>query len=433
MAVKRFLGAILLACVSAVAQATPDIQHWVLDNGVRVYFVESHELPMVEFSMVFDAGGARDPRGKYGLAQMTAGMLEEGAGGKDADAIAKGFDGWGAQFSAGITTDYAAVSLRSLSDKNLLNPAVALYRTVLLQPDFPSKSLERERQRALIRLKQEQESPGDVANRKMRELMYGDHPYAHQPNGDVTGLQALQRADLTQFYKTSYVAANAVFVIVGDVSTSQAKALSREIGLALPPGKTAAALPAINPLTRAKQQKIAFPSSQTHIRMGQPGMRYQDPDYFPLYVGNYILGGGGFVSRLMSVIREKHGLSYSVYSYFAPMRLYGPYLMGLQTKTSQRDKALRLMRQTVQEFVDKGPTNEELDAAKKNLTGGFALRIDSNAKIRSNLVTIAFYQLPLDYLDRFIPRVEAVTTEQIRDAFRRRIDAGKMVTVIVGE
>ena len=157
-----------------------------------------------------------------------------------------------------------------------------------------------------------------------------------------------------------------------------------------------------------------------------------DPDYFPLYVGNYILGGGGLVSRLAVEVREKRGLSYSVYSYFLPLRLPGPFMVGLQTRNDQRDEALKIVRKVISEFVAQGPTDEELEAAKKHITGGFPLRLDSNGKIAEYLAVIGFYGLPLTYLDDFIPHVEAVNAEQIRDAFRRRVHPDQMVTVSVG-
>jgi zinc protease len=161
-------------------------------------------------------------------------------------------------------------------------------------------------------------------------------------------------------------------------------------------------------------------------------MRRGDPDYFPLYVGNYILGGGGLVSRLSMEVREKRGLSYSVYSYFLPLRKAGPLIVGLQTKNAQRDQALKLVRQVISDFVAKGPTEQELNAAKKHITGGFPLRLDSNGKIAENLAVIAFYGLPLTYLDDFIPRIESVTAAQIRNAFRQRVHPDQMVTVVVG-
>ena len=161
-------------------------------------------------------------------------------------------------------------------------------------------------------------------------------------------------------------------------------------------------------------------------------MARNDPDFYPLYLGNFVLGGSGLVSRLSQEVREKRSLSYSVYSYFMPLREPGPFLLGLQTKNSQRAEALAVVRRVLKEFVEKGPTPEELAAAKKNVTGGFPLRIDSNRKIAEYLTVIGFYNLPLTYIDDFIPRIEAVTAEQIRDAFRRRVHPERMLTVVVG-
>jgi zinc protease len=191
-------------------------------------------------------------------------------------------------------------------------------------------------------------------------------------------------------------------------------------------------LPDPVPLGAAQTREIQFPSSQSHVIMGHPGITRTDPDYFPLYVGNYILGGSGLVSRLSVEVREKRGMSYSVFSDVIPLRVPGVFLMGLQTRNGQRVEAAGLARTTLENFRRDGPNEAELQAAKKNITGGFPLRLDSNRKITDQVATIAFYGLPLDYLDEFPLRVEAVTAQQIRDAFQRRIDPNRMATVIVG-
>jgi zinc protease len=183
---------------------------------------------------------------------------------------------------------------------------------------------------------------------------------------------------------------------------------------------------------RGKTERIRCPSAQSHVLAGQPGMARADADYFPLYVGNFILGGSGLVSRLSDEIREKRGLSYSAYSYLNPMRVPGPFVLGLQTRNTQADAALKVMRETLMRFVETGPTEMELVAAKKNISGGFPLRLDSNRDILGYLAVIGFYDLPLDWLETYVPNVEAVTAESIRDAFRRRIRPAEMVTVVVG-
>jgi zinc protease len=175
-----------------------------------------------------------------------------------------------------------------------------------------------------------------------------------------------------------------------------------------------------------------MPTAQTHILVGQPGIDRNDPDYFPLYVGNHILGGSGFESRLMDEIREQRGLAYSVYSYFLPMAEAGPFVAGMQTRNEQAATALNLMNENIKRFVEQGPTEEELQKAVQNITGGFPLRIDSNKKLVENLAVLAFYDLPLDYLDTYNARVQAVTIDAIRDAFHRRLDTTRMATVMVG-
>lgn len=427
--------AVLVFAVSTPVWATPKIHHWTEKNGARVYFVEAHELPMLQVSVVFDAGAARDPEGKNGLALMTNGLLEDGSGDMDADAIATALEGLGAELSHESQRDMASLSLRTLVDSALRGRALEVMARILTAPSFPPDVLERERKRALVGLQQQLQSPGALASKRFYEVLYRDHPYAADPSGSERGLSAITREDLLAFHQRYYVGTNAVLAMIGDLSVGSARKIAHQLVGALPAGEAAPPLPpvpALRPAPSGATDRTVHPSSQSHIFLGEPGLTRDDPDYFPLYVGNHILGGSGLVSRISEEIREKRGLSYSAYSYFIPMREKGPYMIGLQTRNDQRGEALKVLRQTVKEFVKSGPTDQELEAAKKNITGGFPLRIDSNRKIAEYLAVIGFYRLPMSYLDDFIPKVEAVTVEQIRDAFQRRLDPDRMVTVIVG-
>jgi zinc protease len=433
--VMRFVLVAALLLVSLTAAAAPKIEHWTLKNGARVYFVESHNLPMVALNVVFDAGAARDPQGRNGLAMLTNHLLDEGTGELDADAVAAAFEDLGAEFGTSSDRDMAGVSLRSLSDRQLLDPALDLLARLIAAPSFPETSLERERARALLGLKQAEQSAGDVADKAFYAQLYRGHPYALPPEGSAAGLTAVTRADLVAFHARHYVGRNAVLALIGDLDRHAAKAIAERVLGRLPAGAAAAPLPKVEdvvPHAARAERVIAHPSSQTHILIGEAGMARNDPDFYALYLGNYVLGGGGFVSRLTKAVRDERGLSYSVYSYFIPLREPGPFLLGLQTKNSQRAEALQVARRVLAEFAAQGPTAEELTAAKKNITGGFPLRIDSNRKIADYLTVIGFYRLPLSYLDDFIPRIEALTAEQIREAFRRRVHPEHMVTVIVG-
>jgi len=253
-----------------------------------------------------------------------------------------------------------------------------------------------------------------------------------QASGEIATVEKIQRADLESYYRAHYGAKGAVVAIMGDVSRAEAEAIAQKLTALLPPGGASSTVQPVTMQIPRSEQRIVHPATQSHILIGVPGMARDDPDYFPLYVGNYILGGGGFVSRLMNEVREKHGLAYSVYSYFMPLQQPGAFQIGLQTKKDQADEALKLTRTTLNEFIAKGPTEKELKAAKQNIIGGFPMRIDSNKKILDYLSVIGFYNLPLTYLDDFVGKVDKVTVAQIRDAFKRHVNPDAMATVIVG-
>lgn len=422
---------ITLLSVTSFASAGPDIQHWQTSNGARVFYVHAPELPIIDLQVVFDAGSARDGK-KEGLAALTSSLLDEGTGKRNADAVAERFEGVGAQFAASSLRDMAIMSLRTLTEKNALDTSLDMFANIMVKPSFPEKSFERNRKAMLVGLQVARQRPGDIANKTFFRNLYQQHPYAIDGAGTEASLMAMQRKDVVDFHKRYYVANNAVIAIVGAVSKQQAKAVAERITNGLAAGKKAAPLAVVRPIKAAQNIRIDHQSSQTHILVGQPGMHRGDPDYFSLYVGNHILGGSGLVSRLSAEIREKRGLVYSVYSYFTPMREDGPFTMGLQTKNESADEALKILNQSLKQFLAKGPTEEELKSAKQNITGGFALRVDSNKKITQYVAMIGFYGLPLNYLDMFNQQVEAVTVKSIRDAFNRRIKPDQLVTVMVG-
>jgi zinc protease len=426
-----FSIALLASVCFSQVYATPNIQTWETANGARVYFVAAPELPMVDVQVVFDGGGARDGD-KAGLALLTNGLLAEGAADLNADQIAEQFDALGARFGNNSERDMATVTLRSLSDAEVLNPGIALLNKILTKPTFPVDAFDRERNRILLAIEQRKQSPGDIADEAFYKAVFGNHPYASLPEGSESSVKALSVANLKTFYQTYYVAKNAVIAIVGKLDKAQAEQLAEAVVAGMPSGQRAPDLPAVPALDAEKDIHIDHPSTQTHILVGTPGLARGDADYFDLYVGNHILGGNGLVSRLSQEVRENRGLSYSTYSYFLPMRQQGPFIVGLQTKNETAQEALKVLKDELRKFVDQGPTSEELEASKKNITGGFPLRISSNSKIVGYIAMIGFYGLPLDYLDQFNAKIEAVTLDSIKSAFQRRVNPDKMATVLVG-
>lgn len=425
------VSGLLLLLGSTLLQATPQIQTWKTPGGVPVLFVAAPDLPMLDVRIAFQAGSARD-NGQSGLASLTADLLDQGAGEWDANAIAERLEAVGAEMSIEAQRDMASASLRSLTQQPALNQALETLAQVISQPRFAEADFERMRANVLTSLSRDEQDPGTLGQKAIYRRIFGDHPYAAEPSGTPDSVAALNREDLARFHARHYVARNAVVALVGAVSRPEAEAIATQLTAGLAQGEPLPPLPPVADPPTAVLESIAFPSTQTHVFTGQPGMKRTDPDYFTLYVGNHILGGSGLVSLLMEEVREKRGLSYSVYSYFLPLAERGPFIAALSTKNDQGQGAREVLMATIERFRTQGPTPEELTAAIKNITGGFPLRIAGNGKIAQYLAMIGFYGLPLDYLDRFNDRISAVTAEDIRDAFQRRIDPARFATVMVG-
>lgn len=428
--VIKLLGAALWCGLANLAVATPHIQHWQSASGAKVLFVEDHDIAMLDVAVSVPAGSSFDAAEKSGVAAMTHHLLDLGTDQSSEDDISRGMADIGAQLGGSFDQDRASVSLRTLSSER--ERALKLMAAVLQSPAFPEAILTREKNRTVAALKEAETRPESIADKAFQKAVYGAHPYGLPLSGEVGSVEKLTAQDLKDFYRAHYDAHRAVVAIMGDVTRVQAEAIAQQLTATLPVSAQQAVLPAVKMQIQPSEQRIPHPATQSHILIGAPGMSRTDPDYFPLYVGNYILGGGGFVSRLMNEVREKRGLAYSVYSYFMPLKQPGVLQIGLQTKKEQANQALGLVRNILAEFIAKGPTEKELLAAKQNIVGGFPLRIDSNRKILEYLSVIGFYDLPLTYLDDFTRRVESVTTGQIREAFVRHIHPQHLATVIVG-
>jgi zinc protease len=388
---------------------------------------------MLDVSVEFPAGSGYDTSEKAGLAAMTNRLLNAGAGGMSEDDIARSMADVGAQFGRRFDTDRAGYMLRTLSSVRERGQALEVMARVLRSPAFPKDVLEREKVRLIGALKEADTKPDTIASRAFYRLVYRDHPYGLRASGEVDTLEKITPADLSGFYRLHYAAPYAVVAMMGDVNRAEAEAIAEQLTRGLPPASgTPPSLPPVVDLAAGAISRIGHHATQAHILIGAPGIRRDDPDYFALFVGNYVLGGGGFVSRITEEVRQKRGLAYSAYSYFSPLQREGPFLIGMQTQRDQADEALEVVRKTLREFVAGGPTDRELLAAKQNIIGGFPLRIDSNRKIHDYLSLIGFYRLPLTYLEDFVKNVEQVSVADIRAAFERRVHPDRMITVVVG-
>jgi len=427
------VSAVALSLLAAgPASAILPIQNWQAASGARVYFVENHDLPMLDISVEFPAGAGYDHSAKSGVASMTQRLLRSGADGMSEDDVARRIADVGAQLGGRFDADRAGLSVRTLSSARERKQALDILARSLRAPSFPVEVLNREKVRLVGSLKEADTKPDTIVSRTFYRLAYREHPYALRSSGEVESVERITREDLLAFHRRHYAARYAVVALMGDVTRAEAEAIAEELTRGLPKaGGNAPALPPVARLARGTTSRVEHHAGQAHILIGAPGVARGDPDYIALYVGNHVLGGGGFASRIMEEVRQKRGLAYSAASYFYPLRREGPFAISMQTRRDQAGQALEVARATLAEFVKSGPTAEELEDAKRNIVGGFPLRIDSNRKIHEYLALIGFYGLPLTYLEDFVQSVERVSAADIRDAFRRRVDPSRMVTVVV--
>lgn len=437
----KLIAVAALGAVASIAQAGIPIQQWTQPSGAQVWLVESQNAPMLDVRIDFDAGGRRDPQAQVGLAGVSAGMMSKGVKASDAgssldeNALGEAWADLGASFGGGDGGDRVSFSLRTLTYPDLLAKAVALAARQLGEPAWPEAVWVRERERFVAGLREANTKPGTIVARAYNRAVFGSHPYGRETTEE--SLARIGVADMQAWHARYLQACRAKVSLVGAVNRAQADALVAQLLARLPantngPCAALPAVPEVQPLAAASEQKIEFDSAQAHVLIGQPGYKRDDPDFFALTVGNYILGGGGFVSRLTNEVREKRGLSYSVYSYFSPGLHAGAFTIGLQTRPDQATQAVQVARETLRRFVAEGPTEAELKAAKDNLIGGFALRIDNNRKLLDNVANIAGNNLPLNYLDTWTQEVAKVTVADIKAAFARKLQPERMVTVVLG-
>ena len=422
---------LLLTLVSSVSMAQLNIQQWQTPEGAKVLFVKTQGLPILDVSLSFDAAASRDGD-KPGLAHLTNALIGSATQYRSEEQIIQAFESVGAEFSTRSLKDMSLISLRTLTREPLMRRALETFVEVLTKPKFEAQHFYRERRQTLRAILANEQAPGKVASLAFDKLVFADHPYADERLGNAQSLPKLTLLDIGEHYQRYYVANNLNIAIVGDVSMARARQVARQISHGLHMGQKAPDNPQVKPLTDAINQHIEFPSKQTHLLIGQTGINRAHPDYHALYLGNHLLGGSGLNSLLSQQVREKRGLSYSISSYFTKMQSNGYFRVSLQTKNTQTEQAKSVVLATLKQFLEQPIDAQQLQDAKDNIVGGFALETASNANILTYLSIIGFYDLPLDYLSSFISKIEALDAEQVQSAFRRLIDLDRLIVLSVG-
>jgi zinc protease len=432
------VGALLACAISlsafgwmpAAHAAGPPVQRRSLANGATLQVSEQHALPMVVINIVVDAGARRDPRGKEGLAALTADLLSEGTKTRSAAQISEAADFIGAHLSTGADTDYASLSVTAVSKD--LDTALTLLGDVLLHPTFPEAEVLRRREAALAALRESEDDPGLVAQRTMTQTLFRHEPYGHLASGTPETVRTLTRADVVGFYQRFYHPDGAIVTVVGDVSLADIEArmqaaLGEWNGAAPPAFEYGPVAPANGSVVLVDK-----PVSQANIILAQRGVARDNPDYYALTVMNFILGGGGFTSRLLDNIRTKGGLAYSVGSGFSVNKFPGSFEIVMQTKNQSANDAMQRACGEVERIRRELVSDDELTGAKLYLTGSFPMRFDTNSKVAGFLSQVLFYNLGDDYADTYAARINAVTKEEILRVAQQYLQPEQFDLVVVG-
>ncbi|MBX3025324.1 insulinase family protein [bacterium] len=425
----------IVACVAALGAPLPatalgpQVTQETLANGATLLVSEQRNLPLVLIRVVLDAGSRRDPIGRGGLAHLTASLVTEGTARRSAQQIKDQIDFIGASLDADAEQDYAVLSLQVL--RKDLDVGLDLFADVLLHPSFANDELARQRDATLATLRSQEDDPTTVAQKAFQRRLFGDTPYGHPVEGSTESVPTISRGDVQQFYAAYYRPASAAVVVVGDIAVDEARAaLLRVLGSwdGSPPAPFV--YPPFTP-PAAETIRIDRPVTQAGIVLGHLGVARDNPDYETIAVMNYILGGGGFSSRLMNSIRTEAGLAYSVGSFFAAGKSPGPFEIVMQTKNASVADAVARARQQVEQIRASPVSDGELQEAKRYLTGSYPLRLDSNAKIADFIAQTWFYGLGPNYADVYIARVNAVTGDDVQRVARQYLNPDGFIEVVV--
>lgn len=411
--------------------ALPPIHTVQTNKGLTAWLVQSPRPAMLSIDITFNAGSAYDPDTQHGLANLTAALLDEGAGDLTARQFQEELQKIGATFSSGADIQHATVRLATLLEHK--ERAFELLGMALQSPRFDDDAIKRVRDAILAGLKREEEDPAAQSRNLFGAALFGDHPYAHSVDGSAESVSRLTPDHIRTFYKNHFTRANMTISAVGDVTQADLINLIDTYIAPLPEGSTP------HTITQAPQDqgpslvKKQMPVPQSNILIGHLGIDRHHPDYFASYFMNYILGGGGFSARLMEEVREKRGLAYSVYSRFSPLPHQGSFEVVVQTNNDDATTSINLIKSEIEKIKTHGVTEKEFEDAMKYLTGSFPLRIDSNRKVLGYLSTMQSENLGKDYLSTWVSNIQALTRDDINRVAQGLLHPDNLITVIVGD
>jgi zinc protease len=422
-----------LASFASVPAQAMNIQKVVSSKGIEAWLVEDHTLPIIAMQFGFPGGAAQDPAGKEGTAYFVSGMMDEGAGDIKSAEFQERIEALAIDFSFEASRDAFTGGLKTLTKNK--DEAFRLMRLALTEPRMDQDAVDRVREQITSSIKMDNEDPEKIASAAWFKLVFDGHPYANPLKGTQASVASLTPDDLKDFVKNAFAREGLKISVVGDISASDlSKALDQVFG-DLPEKAHLAAVPEAEwrVKSQATSQVIPLAVPQSVVTFGQPGLKRKHPDFMAAYILNYIIGGGGFSSTLMQEVREKRGLAYSVYTYLYPLDRAAIFLGGVATKNEAVSQSIGVIRDELNRIASNGPTAEELDNAKRYLTGSYALRFDSSVKIANTLLWIQIEDLGMEYIDQRNAQVDAVTLDDVKRVAAQLIQPGNLIITVVGQ
>jgi zinc protease len=408
-----------------------DIKREVLDNGLTLLIVERHNLPMVTVTLGVKAGNLVEPEDKSGLANLTASLLSEGTAKRTGRQISEEIEFVGGSLGASGGSDYATVNLSVL--KKDISLGFNLLSDVILNPSFTDDEIKKKVKKIKGSLKAGEEDPSFVASKAFMKEVFGNHPYGRLVQGSEACLDSIKRDDIVEFHKSYYTPDNSIMSVVGDITPGEVKALLDQYFSAWQMKRINP--PSLPELTHARKKTIIIDKelTQANIVLGHLGVERSNPDYYAVSVMNYILGGGGFASRLMQNVREEKGLVYDISSFFSANRIGGAFEVSLQTKNESANEAIEEILKEIKKIRSEPVSEKELSDAKAFLTGSFPMRIETGARIANFLIAVEYYGLGMGYADKYPSYINGITREDVLRAAEKYLDPDNYVLVVVAD
>lgn len=430
--IRGLVASCLFLFVSiGASQAAMKIQEIKSPGGINAWLVEDHSLPLIAMKFSFRGGAANDTDEKSGLANMLSALLDEGAGTLDSQAFQTKLEDLATRmsFNAGKDNFYGQVQTLSRNKDETFD----LLNLALTKPRFDETPVERIRGQILLGLKQSENNPNSVAGRAWFKLAFGKHSYARSSSGDTTSVNNISQADLKALVSRLFAKDSLTISVVGDIDPETlGRALDRVFGT-LPEKSGMSQTPEVEVNPEFRRQVIEMDIPQSIIQFGHKGLKRDDKDFIPAYILNYVLGGGGFASRLYNEVREKRGLVYSIYSYLHPLDKAGLFMGGAATKNERVGETLKIIDQELKRIATDGVGEKELTDAKTYLTGSYPLRFDTNSKIASQMLGIQMENLGIDYVERRNDLINDVTIADLKRVAKELIKPGNLIVTVVGK